>query len=215
MNTFNLKRAWLAVLVSIFATTGAAAVPFTLPEIATYNGNSSMYTPTSGLMAGVGGSPGTFLDLGIIGAAGTYSFDTDGSQNLSSGFDLDTEMGLWDGAGLLLDADDDGLGFPYSLITADLVDGEYFIGISEFDSIFGDGFTNTGTGFEDGEIGDTFLNIDGAFAGSVLAGGAGTGLDQTAFYRFEIGSIGLVSEPSILLLMGLGLVGMGVARRRL
>ncbi len=152
--------------------------------------------------------PTDFLDLGVIGGEGTYSFDTVGSTNDAFGGDLDTEIGLWDGSGTLLAADDDGLGFPFSIVTEDLTAGVYWIGISEFNSVFEDGWVNSGSAFETDEFGTTVLNINGVFAGSKLAGDeASTGLPETAFYKVTI-----VPAPASMALLGLG--GLVATRRR-
>ncbi len=151
--------------------------------------------------------PTDFLDLGVIGGEGTYSFDTTGSTNHGGG-DLDTEIGLWDAAGTLLAADDDGLGFPFSIVTEDLTAGVYWIGISEFNSVFEDGWVNSGSAFEADESGTTVLNINGVFAGQKDAGDeATTGLPETAFYKVTV-----VPAPASLALLGLG--GLAAARRR-
>ncbi|MEM1183860.1 MAG: DVUA0089 family protein [Planctomycetota bacterium] len=151
--------------------------------------------------------PASFDDLGVIGGEGTYSFDTTGSFNVTGAFDLDTEIGLWDASGTLLDSDDDGLGFPFSIVTADLSAGMYFIGIGEFDSIFGDGFTNTGTSLEDGEQGDAVLNINGSFAASQIFDAVPGGNGETAFFKVTV-----VPAPGAAALLGLG--GLAAVRRR-
>jgi len=153
--------------------------------------------------------PPTFVDLGIIGAPSTFIFDTVGSTNDTGGGALDTELGLWDAAGILIDSNDDTTGLA-SEVTFAAPAGEYFLGISEFDSIFGDGFTNTGTQFEAGEVGTAFLNINGTFAGSQVAGNPDTGNDPTVFFRVEVSA---VPEPSSALVL-LGGAFVFVRRRR-
>lgn len=145
--------------------------------------------------------PPSFIDLGNIGNAGLITFDTVGS-----GFD--TELGIWDADGFLLDADDDGGPGLESEITIDLADGTYFLGISEFNSIFEDGFLNTGTGFEAGESGTAILNIDGEFGGSILIGEV-AGLDETGYFRVTVG----VPEPASALIL-IGCAGSALVRRR-
>lgn len=118
------------------------------------------------------------IDLGVVGPAGSYAFDTEGS-----GFD--TELGIWDANEILLDSDDDGGNGTLSLINIDLAEGVYFLGISEFDSIFEDGLVNSGTAFEAGEIETGILNINGALGGTITIGES-AGLSETAFFRIEV-----------------------------
>lgn len=152
--------------------------------------------------------PATFVDLGVIGTPGSYTFDTTGSINANGG-NTDTELALWDMSGTLLDSDDDGLGFPFSVITATLSEGMYFLGISEFQSIFADNFLNTASAFEPGDIATLALNINGGFAGSAVGSDQ---LDQeTAFFKVTVSS---VPSPATVALVGLGVAGIGYSRRK-
>ena len=118
------------------------------------------------------------LDLGNIGTAGVFTFDT-----IGSGFD--TELAIWDASGTLLGSNDDGAANFESRIVAALTGGVYFLAISAFDSDFQDGFVNAGSAFEPGEIGTGVLNINGAFGGSIEIGEAAL-LEETGFFRVEI-----------------------------
>lgn len=167
---------------------------------------------TAGIASFAVAQPASFVDLGTIGAPGTYSFDTAGSFNITGGFDLDTEIGLWDAAGTLLADDDDGLGFPFSIVTEDLGAGMYFVGIGEFNSVFEDGFGNSGSSLEDGESGDAVLNINSVFAGSqifdAVAGADGIAAPgETAFFKVTV-----VPTPGAAAVLGLG--GLVAVRRR-
>jgi hypothetical protein len=154
-------------------------------------------------------APASFIDLGVIGAPGSYTFNTDGSFNTAFQFDADTELGLWDSAGTLLGEDDDGSAVGlFSEITVNLPAGEYFLGISEFNSDFEDGFLNILNPLEAGDVIDVVLNINGSFAGSQTIQDLGTdGTAETGFFRVEVipapGAAGL-----------LGLAGLAAARRR-
>lgn len=148
--------------------------------------------------------PPTFLDLGDIGDAGLFVFDTEGS-----GFD--TELGLFDSDGLVLDSDDDGGPGLESEIEFNLPDGTYFLAISEFNSVFEDGFLNTGTAFEPGETATAILNINGTFGGSLDIGEA-AGLDETGFFQVTVGG-GAIPEPTSALVL-IGAAGTALLRRR-
>ena len=168
-----------------------------------------------GFSATANAQPADFVDLGNIGAAGNFVFDTTGSTNITNGGNLDTEIGLFDSSGILLDNDDDGLGFPFSVIDIDLAPGEYFVAISEFDSIFADGFSVTGTQFEAGESGEAVLNINGLLAASLVIGDAATtGLLEVAFFRFEIGDADVIPLPAAFPLFLAGLAGLRIAGRK-
>ena len=164
--------------------------------------------------------PASFIDLGVIGTPGTYTFDTIGSQTVpaagSTGMpaDLDTELGLWDSAGTLIVQDDDGAGIAFfSQITETLGPGTFFLGSSEFDSDFMDGFVNAGTGFEAGEVGNVLLNIDGALAGSGMAGNADTGFDQTVFFSVTVEEVPEPASAALLAIAGLACCLMGRRRK--
>ena len=160
--------------------------------------------------------PASFTDLGTIGNAGTYLFHTEGSLPIPVGtaIGLDTELGLWDEAGTLLDANDDGglllpgagNGFE-SAIEATLTAGNYFLGGSIFNSSFDDNFVNTLSPFGADESADLMVTA-GALTGTTRIGGANTGLDETGFFRFTV-----VPEPTAASLLLLGMAGLFVRRR--
>ncbi len=155
------------------------------------------------VIAGIGASaaaqPETFMDLGKIGNEGDYVFDTNGSP-------FDTELGLWDAAGTLLASDDDGGDGLNSLIAANLSAGTYWLGVSEFNSIFEDGWLNTGSAFEGGDDATATLNINGNFEADMLVGDFLS--QETGFFRFEVS----VPAPGSMALLGLG--GLAAVRRR-
>ena len=150
--------------------------------------------------------PATYLDLGVIGSGGTYIFNTDDSV-LVTGGNMDTELGLWDSVGTLLDADDDGSDTPglWSEIEIELAEGVYWLAVSEFNSVFEDGWVNSGSALEDGESGTAIMNINGAFAGSLEF--SDTSDQESAFFRVEV-----VPTPASASLLALG--GMAAGRRR-
>ncbi len=152
----------------------------------------------AGLATAAAAQPASFIDLGEIGGPGNYTFDTNGSP-------FDTELGLWDNTGTLLFSDDDGGDGLNSLINADLTEGMYWLGVSEFNSIFENGWLNTGSAFEGGDDAQVTLNINTVFAGGGLAGAA---LEQeTLFFKVTV-----VPAPGAAALLGLG--GLVALRRR-
>ncbi|MDB2369109.1 VPLPA-CTERM sorting domain-containing protein [Octadecabacter sp.] len=157
-------------------------------------------------------APLSFTDLGVIGAADTYVFDTVGSVHTpasNQSGNVDTELAIWDfGGSLLASDDDDGPGL-FSEISIALTAGTYFLGISEFNSFFADDFINTGSRFETGNIADLVLNIDGGFGG--LFADASDQLDQeTAFFQITVGDVAAVPVPAALPLLGGGIALMGL-----
>lgn len=155
----------------------------------------------------VAAQPADFLDLGVIGGEGAYTFDTNGSIMTSSGSDMDTELGLWDNSGALLANDDDGGDGLWSLINANLTAGTYWLGSSEFNSEFADGWDLSGTRFESGEFGDIVINVNSVFAGSKTAGNPDTGNEHNAWYKVTV-----IPTPASAALLGLG--GLVATRRR-
>lgn len=147
--------------------------------------------------------PVSFMDLGVIGKAGSFTFDTNGSN-------FDTELGLWNEEGRILGRNDDGGIGLQSRLTRTLARGVYFLGVSEFNSRFRRNFRNTGTGFEPGETEDIVLNLDGSQL--ALFQGASDQLDQeTAFFRVEVEH---VPTPGGMSLAGAGLAFFGVTLGR-
>ncbi|MCC6284903.1 MAG: DVUA0089 family protein [Phycisphaerales bacterium] len=158
-----------------------------------------------GAAAAASAQPGSFIDLGTIGPAGNYTFDTIGSTDVIGGFNADTEIGLWDAAGTLIDEDDDGGGFPFSLVSAPLTAGVYYLGISEFNSDFENGFTNIGSAFDGNDDMNAVLNVNTVFAGGGVAGASLA--QETLFFKVTV-----TPAPASAALLGLG--GLVATRRR-
>ena len=151
---------------------------------------NTLQTTTRSMLQGLLGSvlfatlvaaqaPTNSINLGIVGPSGSYTLDT-----IGSGFD--TEIGIWDATGNLLASDDDGGPGTESSVTINLTDGIYFVAISEFSSTFEDGFVNSGSAFEPGDLETAVLNINGNSLGSIQIG-EDLSVDETAFFRFEVG----------------------------
>ncbi|MCS5541050.1 MAG: hypothetical protein NZ804_13755, partial [Roseibacillus sp.] len=124
-------------------------------------------------------------DLGIIGNdSSVLTLDTFGSVL------GDTEMGLYDAAGNLLDNNDDaGAGFQSELVAQNLAEGTYYVAVSAWDTTFGvSGFDVAGGG-ESGEIVLNFsdgLDVFGS-ATAVLDGADAAG--GVAWFSFDVGPI--------------------------
>lgn len=109
------------------------------------------------------GSVGEFAVTGLfdlydinLATDGNLSFFTDEDLGGFVGSTVDTEIAIFDAAGILLAEDDDGGPGTYSgIFDLALAAGDYTIAVSSFDSTFADGFSVTpGTG-----IGDYSLNV--------------------------------------------------------
>ena len=130
-------------------------------------------------------------DLGIIGDdTSVITLDTFGSAL------GDTEIGLYDAAGNLLDNNDDtGAGAQSELVAENLAEGTYYVAVSTYNTAFGlSGFEVSG-GNNSGGIVLNFsdgLNIAGS-ATAVLDGADGVG--GVAWFSFEIGDVPVVIRP--------------------
>ncbi len=170
----------------------------------------TMIFTLAGCTAMASGQPSTYLDLGIIGDEGEYIFSTADSWGYTEAFN--TELAIWAESGSLLAEDDNGWRqgqgpFDWSEITITLTTGVYYLGISEYLSIFAPDFQNYGFGFEPGEGGILSLNIFGVPAGSVTAPDFSLFEEETAFFKVTV-----VPAPSAMALLGLG--GIIAGRRR-
>jgi hypothetical protein len=131
---------------------------------------------------------------GLRTAYDFYTFGTSGGP-VTIDFDrvnnnTDMEVGLWNAAGILLAANDDnnydsgGSVLDAAIVNFNVAAGNYFIGVCRFSCSFGNAFA--------------------------VSGGA---LGASATYVMNV-SANQVPEPGTMALMGLALVGLGVASRR-
>ncbi len=125
------------------------------------------------VIAGDSDPPEDFIDLGAIAGAGeAFTVDSFGST-------FDTELGLWSSDGVLLDENDDTGGLQSELQIDGLKSGDYYVGLGEFDSIFGFGFFASSNGTDGG---DWTLNYNGQSTSGNLAVGT------IQYFRFTVES---------------------------
>ena len=142
----------------------------------------------------VPGPPSSFIDLGAI-AGDTDMFTID-----SFGSDFDTELGLYDNNGILLDNNDDsGGGLQSELIVNSLAQGDYWVALGGFNTTFGDGFGAIAD--SSSADGNGVLNYNGQT--TTAAVGAG----EVQWFRFTV-----TPATSSIALLGLG--GLAMTRRR-
>ena len=138
-----------------------------------------------------GDSPGNALSLGVLGTEDTQlNFDTFGSAT------GDTELGLFDSAGVLLLINDDAGGGLQSALSFTAQEGTYFVAGGQYNTSFSNNFGVTGPA--GGEI--TLNHNGGSASGTIGTGGA-------LWFSF-----GIVPEPSSMSL--LALAGLTLLRRR-
>ncbi|MGF1525659.1 MAG: PEP-CTERM sorting domain-containing protein [Candidatus Competibacterales bacterium] len=125
---------------------------------------AGLYTPAAWSM------PMTFVDLGSIGDAGLFQFDTLGSTNDDTGIPsvlpedarsvMDTAIGLYDADGTVLAVNDDSILGLLSLIEISLSNGIYFLGMSEFSATYDSNFAVSGSLLEASDVGILRLRIN-------------------------------------------------------
>jgi hypothetical protein len=123
----------------------------------------------------------------------------------SFGSDFDTQLGVFDGIGALLDDNDDADGTTFQSrvdFPTGLPVGEYFIALSGFESGFADGFL--AIPFQGSEGGNFVLNHPGGpTTGSLLT-------EDVQWFRFSVA----VPEPSTWLLSLVSIAALvGLARQ--
>lgn len=183
-------------------------------------GQSALATPyneigdADQLLPGQAVTAGTTSINGFIDAfdADLYSFIWDGGDlsidTFGTGFD--TQLFLFDSGGFGLQANDDSGGLQSQLVLTGLAAGTYYLGISAFnddpndnngDAMFEFGASDpTSAGFLTSWDNDSSGGGDYVINFSAATGGGAPPMPTP--------------EPGILMLLGLGLAGLGFARRR-
>jgi len=165
------------------------------------NANTSLTIPHVSIRATGDGTTYDFYRFTSNG--GTIILDIDSTPSGGVGSDHDTEIGLWDSAGLLLLSNDDaafldtgsspGTGgcVPLhcnSFIQTTQAASDYIVGVCQFNCLFANGFS----------ISNNALSAQGFY---------------TLHISTEPGSVP-TPEPSAMILLGSGLAGLGAYSRR-
>ena len=118
------------------------------------------------------GSPNA-VSIGDFSSASQIVIDTNGSN-------FDTELGLFDAEGNLLDFDDDGGNGLQSRIDAGtLIDGTYFIAVGGFNTQFNDNFSVVSSFSGSGNFA---LNVNGPAINGTIVG------SEIDFFSFNVGA---------------------------
>jgi len=138
-----------------------------------------------------GGSPETAIPLGSF-SAGILSLDTEGSEV------ADTNLGLWDADGVLLDSNDDSALGLQSIISSDLPEGVYYLAGGAENTSFADGFSVEG-GAAIPPQGLTVNIRQGAFdAAAPVEASATRGGEEFFWFTFSVsGPISLTLDPNV------------------
>ena len=206
-------KALLTSACLMFAAQGAFAIPYS--EVG--DSGDSIATSQAAGSANAGGIVGGF---GGTGDVDMYSFTWGGGGlyiDSFSGFTFDTQLFLFDSAGFGVLGNDDhgsicpgvpGSGLQSCLdLSGGLAAGTYYIAISAFNNDPLDGAAlpmMSCAGFT-----TQCLSVGGPLAG--WTGGSGTPGSSAYAINFTPTA---AAEPGILMLLGIGLAGLGFARRR-
>lgn len=144
-----------------------------------------------------------------IGAPAVVTFGT--SSYAGGGFD--PVLSLFNGAGLLIDVNDDGAAGRDAFLQRALQPGQYVLGLTQYDNLavgpfLTNGFLRTGDPTFTREFGSP--GVTGPFID-------GDGLQRSGNFSLTVSNVGSASaipEPTSVILLVTGLIGAGVVRRR-